>query len=178
MRLSRFLSAAAVALAAAVVTAGPSAAATTPDPDIRSFPGGPVCSGDVFSGMVRVYSTKTSEVPGPGRARYNAGGKAFVSSGVSKAFTVRSKGTRDYAFSFNVSSLPSTTRNLLAYAVVGDPQAPVDTQSSKIVLMSTCAPAEVVPEAPAAALIPLTLAGTVGVVLVAHRRRLAGQHAA
>jgi hypothetical protein len=178
MRLSRYLSAAAVALAAAAFTAGPATAASTPDPDIRSFLNGPSCSGDVLSGMVRVYSSSGAQVPGTVELRYNSGGKAFTSTGITKAISIKSKGTRDYAFSFNVSGLPKSTVNLVTYAVVGDPKSPNDTHVSKVVLMSTCAPAEVIPEAPAAALIPLTLAGTVAVVLVASRRRLAGQQAA
>lgn len=175
MRLSRYLSAAAVAVAAVAFTTGPASAASTPDPDIRSFLGGPTCTGDVLSGMVRVYSSTGATVPGTVELRYNAGGKAFVSSGITKPFTVRTKGARDYAFSFNVSGLPKSTVNLMTYAVVGDPKNPTDTQVSKVVLMSTCAPAEVIPEAPAAALIPLTLAGTVAVVLVVRRRRTDGQ---
>lgn len=173
MRLYRYLSAAAVAMAAGVLTAGPgSALEPAPDPDIRSFPNGPVCSGDVFSGMVRIYSsTAAAEVPGTVELRYNSGGKVYTSTGVTTPITVRGKGSRDYAFSFNISGIPASSVNLRAYAVVGSPNQPIDTQLSKVVLMSSCAPAEVIPEAPVAALIPLTLAGTAGAVLVLSRRR-------
>lgn len=182
MRLTRHLSAAAVAaglgLTAGVLTAGSASAATTPDPDVRSFLNGPVCSGDTLSGVVRVYSLTNKAVPGSVELRYNAGGNVYPSSAIRKQFTVSSRGSRDYAFSFNLAGLPRSATQLRAYALVGDPAKPVDTLLSKVVLVSSCAPAEVIPEAPHPALIPLTLAGTAGIVVATGRRRRAQEQRA
>ena len=173
MRTSRILARLGLTAAAVALTAGPAAAMTTPDPDIKSFPGGLTCSGDVVSGMVRVYSSTGGEFPGRVELRSNAGGRVFTESSLVQGFTVKSKGTRDYYFTFDVSEVPAGTTNFVGYAVVGDPAAPIDTLQSKVLAASTCAPAEVIPEAPSAVLIPLTLAATAGAV-VALRRRTAG----
>lgn len=169
---TRVLAHLAVAAAAVALTAGPAAAETaTPNPDIRSFPGGLACSGDVVTGKVRVTSTTGTEYPGRVELRHNTGGKAYTATSLVHSFTVKGKGMRDYYFTFDISGVPAGTTNLLAYAVVGPTATPIDTAQSKVLPASSCAPAAVVPEAPVAALIPLTLAATAGAVAVARRRR-------
>ena len=172
MRTTRFLTRLALAASAVALTAGPAAAsvAVTPDPDIRSFPGGLTCAGDVVSGVVRVYSATTTQHPLRIELRHNAGGKVYTSTSLVQERTITTKGARDYPFSFDVSGVPANTVNFVGYAVVGDPAAPIDTLQSKVLLASTCAPAEVIPEAPSAVLVPLTLAATAGMVVAARRR--------
>ncbi len=171
MRCFRFLSAVALALTALAIGVSPASAATTPEPDLRSFPGGLTCSGDLVSGVVRVYSATGASTPGRVELRYNSGGKAYASSSLVYNFTVSARGNRDYYFKFNIAKLPANTVNIMGYAVVGSGPVPIDTLQSKVLLASSCGPAEVVPEAPAAVLIPLSLAGTLGGLLLLRRRR-------
>jgi hypothetical protein len=170
MHVRRLLTSLVLAVGAAGLTAGPALAAEVPNPDIRSYPNGPTCSGDVFGGVVRVSNTSATVYPATVEVRWNAGGRAFSSATASKPISV-SKGNRDYAFSFDVAGLPANAKQVIAYTVVGSPSSPIDTLQSKVVQVVDCAPAEVVPEAPSALLIPLSLAATAGAVTVAMRRR-------
>jgi hypothetical protein len=126
------------------------------------------CSGDVLSGQAVVADPPSSgTVPGSVVAQKRAeGATTWVAVPPAKNYTVGSSTT---TMPFEVSLGGLHAAEYRARATVNNGVAVF----SPIVSDATCAPAEVVPEAPAAALIPLTLAATAGAVVVVRRRRSA-----
>jgi hypothetical protein len=116
------------------------------------------CTGDVLSGTVNASG-------------YNGDGfdvrllqqqsEAWSPSGLKHHFVLSQSSSRSYDYSFNVASLG------------GDAfQATARGTSSAVVDAASCAPSAQVPEAPRPILLPLSIAGTFGLLgLVAYRRR-------
>src|SRR3954453_10582233 len=138
MRVSRMVMPVVLALGTLGVTTGPAMAADTPDPDVRSFPGGLTCVEHTVSGVVRISSTKFTA--GRVELRYNAGGRVFDKVLRAKDFIVK-KGIFDYPFSMDVASAPAGTLQYVGYGSAGE--APdIDTVQSKVLLTTECAPVQ------------------------------------
>lgn len=143
MRSTRILTAAALTASALVLSAGAAGAQTVPNPDLRSFPTGPACASKTFTGEVRaVVDAKTL----PDRAsivvqlRWNNGGSAYEDTAVAGTQVIYPQaGAGTYGFSISTSAVPSSAKNLMAYAIAKAGSTTTDTLASKTLLASYCA---------------------------------------
>jgi len=147
---TRILTAAALTATGLVLSAGAAGAQTaTPNPDLRNFPTGPACAENVVTGSVRA-AVVASTLPKLARPtvtvqlRWNAGGTAYTDTSVVSSQSIYlTAGAGDYSFSLSAAKVPSTAKNLLAYAITypdaGSPAS--DTLQSRVLPASSCAAA-------------------------------------
>jgi hypothetical protein len=160
-----------LAAAAVGLTAAPAAAAeagATPRSEPRNAAVRQVhlqCTGDTVSGSAVVRGGRK------GRAvtvtlLTKQGSSPFAATGT--PVTLRAvPGRSTVTWSFNVADQPSTVTKYRASVSVAS-----DTVASNVLLATSCAPAQAVPEAPVAVLVPVTLAATAAGVLGLRRRGL------
>ena len=87
--------------------------------------------------------------------------EAWAPSGLKQHVVLTESSSRGYDYSFNVASLAGNAFQASAHG-----------QSSTVVDAASCAPAAQLPEASRPILLPLTVAGTFGLLgMVAYRRR-------
>jgi hypothetical protein len=122
------------------------------------------CIGDVVNGAAALSDPPTSSIPGQlalqGRP---AGGTTWANLG-SKNVTVAA-GTTSLPYDFSIAG--KHAGEYRAFAKVNNGTI----KYSEVVTDATCAPPAEVPEAPAALLLPLTMAAGAGVVVAVRRRR-------
>jgi|SRR4051794_3440650 hypothetical protein len=125
------------------------------------------CQGDTLTGSATVSATHGANV----RLSVHAGEQrgSLQPSRMVRQLTVPA-GRDGYTFTFDVASLGASFYGVRA--MHGEKQV-----DSNVIDASTCAPGAVVPEAPAALLLPLSALGTVGIAIgastVLRRRRTA-----
>lgn len=125
------------------------------------------CTGDTVSGTANVVTAEAVDVVAVLSAQHSA--RTFERT--DRYVTFRAvPGTTRYAFDINAAGLPLTVRD---YKV--DVWAGTGTGTSNAAPVHLCAPAAVVPEVPAAVLVPASLATTGLLVVAAHRRRSEGR---
>jgi hypothetical protein len=157
-------------LAAGVLLAGPAAAAAPVGPSSASADINNVriaCTGDTVSGTVKVTTAESISVLAVLFAQYDS--RTFVRTDRFVMFEAR-PGTTNYVFTLNTAGLPLTASDYKVHLSAG-----TSTATSNAVPTRLCAPAAVVPEVPAAALVPLSLAVTAALVLALRRRQLVGE---
>ncbi len=116
------------------------------------------CTGDVLSGTVTAFG-HTGD--GFDVRLLQQQSEAWSPSGLKHHVVLSQSSSHGYDFSFNVASLSGDAFQALAHG-----------QSSTVVDAASCAPSAQVPEAPRPILLPLSIAGTFGLLgLVAYRRR-------
>lgn len=163
MQLSRELTAAALAAACALLSATP-AAAEVPDGRGEGVAGaGLSCSGDVVR-VTAVVRGLRDVGPMSITLLSRAGSGPWTSTGRRLDLPTTKPGRSTWTL--DAAGLPAAVTSLradlaAAGAVVSTPPIP----------SASCAPGTEVPEVPAAALVPLTLAATAGAVLVLQGRR-------
>ena len=167
MKPARLASRAAIA---AVLTTGVLAAAGGAHASRHADAVAISCVGDTLSGHATVSATHGTHV----RLSLHAGGGAASLSTTKQVqrLTVP-KGRDAYSFSFNVASLGSSYYMVRAYHGAKQVDSPV-------LSALACSPGAVVPEAPAAVLLPLSALATIGIafgVATLRRRRSAAQPA-
>lgn len=149
------------------VLAAPSAAAATVGPSSA----GPAitnariaCTGDTVLGTAKIVTTQDVPVVAVLWVRHQS--RTFVRTDHVAQF-VAVPGLTDYSFDLNTVGLPLTVEE---YKV--DLSGGTGTATSNALPVHLCAPAAIVPEVPAAVLVPLSLTAT-GLLVVAVRRRSA-----
>lgn len=121
------------------------------------------CAGDTVSGTVRVQAAADVEVLAVLHVQYTSG--AWQRTERSTTFSSPA-GSREYSFSLDTLGLPSTVTDYRVHLSAGTGE-----MTSHASPVRRCAPAAVVPEVPAAVLVPLSLALSGSVVLMVRRRR-------
>lgn len=151
MRPTRILTAAALTASGLVLSAGAATAqTTTPNPDLVSFPTGPSCAGGTFRGEVRaILNAKTLPVGSRGQIvvqlRWNKGGTAYEDTAVAGTQLVYPTAgpAANYPFSISTARVPSTAKNLIAYAIgqvssSSGTTTTSETLQSRVLLASHC----------------------------------------
>ena len=116
------------------------------------------CTGDVLSGTVTAFGHKGD---GFDVRLLQQQSESWAPSGIKQHFVLSQSSSRGYDYSFNVASLAGNAFQASAHG-----------QSSTVVDAASCAPAAQLPEASRPILLPLTVAGTFGLLgMVAYRRR-------
>ena len=157
---------AAVLLAVLVPLAGPAAAAAPvgpQPPQVRLTQVSLSCTGDTLHGLVTVDSEVPLDVTAVLRVQDAQGRHAATDR--TDTFAVAAGGAR-YSFALDAGGLPPTADS---YRV--ELSALGTVRGTGVVRVSRCAPPAVVPEVPAALLVPLSLGLTSALVLAVHRRR-------
>lgn len=123
------------------------------------------CGGDLVNGVATLADPPSSgSVPGQVALQGRAAGATTWTSLGSKAVTVNA-GTTSLPYDFSIAG--KHTGEYRAFARVNNGTI----KYSEVVTDATCAPPAEVPEAPAALLLPLTMAAGAGVVVAVRRRR-------
>ena len=116
------------------------------------------CTGDVLSGTVTASGYKGN---GFDVRLLQQQSEAWSPAGMKQHFVLSQSSSRDYDYSFIVASLAGDAFQVTARGT-----------SSPVVAAASCAPSAQVPEASRPILLPLSVAGTFGLLgLVAYRRR-------
>ena len=116
------------------------------------------CTGDVLSGTVTAQGYTGDAFDATLSAQQSG---TWAPAGVSQHIVLTKGTSRGYGYSFNVASVNGTAFQVGARGT-----------SSPVIDASTCAPATQLPEASMPVLLPLSVAGTIGVFgLIAYRRR-------
>lgn len=145
-------------------TGSPAAAATGPSTTAVEISQVRItCAGDTVSGTVRVQAASPVHVLAVLHVQYTSG--AWQRTERSTTFAAPA-GSREYAFSLDTLGLPSSVTDYRVHLSAGTGEA-----TSHAAPVRRCAPAAVVPEVPAAVLVPLSLALSGSLVLVVRRRR-------
>jgi hypothetical protein len=124
------------------------------------------CSGDLVNGTATLSDPPASSIPGQLALQGKAPGATAWTTLASKNVTV-APGTTALPYDFSIAG--KHTGEYRAFAKVNNGTSVF----SDVVTDATCAPPAEVPEAPAALLLPLSMAAGAGVVVAARRRRTA-----
>lgn len=116
------------------------------------------CTGDVLSGTVTAQGYRGDAFNATVSAQQSG---TWAPAGLSQHIVLTKGASQGYDYSFNVASVTGTAFQVGARGT-----------SSPVIDASTCAPATQLPEASMPVLLPLSVAGTIGVFgLIAYRRR-------
>jgi hypothetical protein len=166
MRLIRVTAVIGLTLMALGAAAAPARASHT-EPNVISI-SGCECVGDDLNGVLHVAGDAGDRVELLLYAKDNEGSD-WAPTGRSQTFTMpaNSNGNTGHRFTFSLAGLGDN------HSYVVEAVASGHSNWSNVVLSTTCAPGEEIPEAPVALLLPVSLLGTMAVGGLMLRRRQA-----
>jgi hypothetical protein len=167
MRLIRVTAVIGLTLMALGAAAAPAGASHT-KPNVISI-SGCECVGDDLNGVLHVAGDAGDTVELVLYAKQDSGSN-WAPTGRSQTLTMpaASNGNTGHRFTFSLAGL-GDKHSFVVEAIAGG-----HSNYSNVVLTTTCAPGEEIPEAPVALLLPVSLLGTMAIGGLILRRRQAG----